>query len=42
MVKLSRRSYRGGSGYTSGASYGEFVNGPPAAASSAAANAVAL
>lgn len=30
MVKHSRRrSYRGGSGYTSGSSYGEYVNGSP-------------
>jgi len=25
MVKLSRRSYKGGSGYTSASSYGEYV-----------------
>ena len=30
MVKHSRcRSYKGGSGYTSAASYGEYVNGSP-------------
>ena len=31
MVKLSRRSYKGGSGYTSASSYGEYVNGSPSA-----------